>query len=124
MHVVLNMWGEDHTLKFVKKKYPNGNLAIHVLSKDEELGTWEPWCFLTTNLPGFVHEENEAFLDPNNCSKAIIDWVFRNRYARRIGAREKRYCVFPLVQFSKKFMEDVLVSPEDLTRQDDSEAIN
>ena len=36
MSIILNMWGEDHALQFVKQKYFNGNLAIDVLSEDEE----------------------------------------------------------------------------------------
>ena len=28
MSIILNMWGEDHALQFVKQNYFNGNLAI------------------------------------------------------------------------------------------------
>ena len=109
MSVILNMWGEDHTLQFVKQNYFNGNLAIEVLS--EESGCWEPWCSLTVNLPGFIHDENEAFLDTNNCSKEIIDWIFKNKYVKKIGERKSGYCTYPLVEFSKEFMEMVFTSP-------------
>lgn len=107
MSVILNMWGEDHKLKFVKREYFNGNLAIEVLSEDEEYG-WESWCMLTVNLPGFMHEENEAFLDTNNCSKEIVDWIFKNKYAKKIGQRKSGFCTYPLVEFSEHFMKQVI----------------
>ena len=122
MSVILNMWGEDHALQFVKQEYAiNGNLAIEVLSEDEEYGGWEPWCSLTVNLPGFMHEENEAFLDTNNCSREIIDWIFKNGYAKVIGERQSGFCVYPLVEFSKEFMELILVTMEDLAECDEDE---
>lgn len=114
MSVILNMWGEDHALQFVKREYLNGNLAIEVLSEDEEYDGWEPWCMLTTNLSGFVHEGNEAFLDTNNCSKEIIDWIFENKYADVIGYVPSGYCTYPLVRFSDAFMEMILITEEDL----------
>lgn len=112
MKIILNMWGEDHKLKFVKREYFNGNLAVEVLSEDEEYG-WESWAMLTVNLPGFMLEENEAFLDTNNCSKEIIDWIFKNKYAEKIGERQSGFCVYPLVEFSKEFMENVLIVEEE-----------
>ena len=60
MSVILNMWGEDHALQFVKQNYFNGNLAIEVMSEDEEYSGWEPWCSLTVNLPGFMLDENDT----------------------------------------------------------------
>ena len=122
MSVILNMWGEDHALQFVKQEYlNNGNLAIEVLSEDEEYGGWEPWCSLTVNLPGMCLDSNEAFLDTNNCSKEIIDWIFKNKYAKKIGERQSGFCVYPLVEFSKAFMELILITMEDLAECDEEE---
>ena len=115
------MWGEDHALQFVKQNYFNGNLAIEVMSEDEEYGGWEPWCSLTVNLPGFMLDENEAFLDTNNCSKEIIDWIFKNKYAKKIGQRQSGFCTYPLVEFSKAFMEMIVVTEEDLEESEDEE---
>lgn len=122
MSVILNMWGEDYALNFVKQQYYNGNLAIEVLScneEDEENEYWEPWCSLTVNLPGFMHDENEAFLDTNNCSKEIIDWLFENKYVEVIGQRQSGFCTYPLVEFSKAFMELILVNEKDLYDEED-----
>ena len=122
MSIILNMWGEDHTLQFVKANYQNnGNLAIQVLSHNEEYDFLEPWCSLTVNLPGFMLDENEAFLDTNNCSKEIIDWIFKNKYAKKIGQRQSGFCTYPLVEFSKAFMEMVVVTEEDLEESEDSD---
>ena len=119
MSVILNMWGEDHVLQFVKQNYFNGNLAIEVMSEDEEYGGWEPWCSLTVNLPGFMLDENEAFLDTNNCSKEIIDWIFKNKYAKKIGQRQSGFCTYPLVEFSKSFMEMIVIKEEDLEEEEE-----
>lgn len=118
MSVILNMWGEDHALQFVKQQYYNGNLAIEALSEDEEYGGYEPWCSLTVNLPGFMHDGNKAFLDTNNCSKEIIDWLFKNKYVKKIAERQSGFCTYPLVEFSKTFMEMILVNEEDLYERD------
>lgn len=116
MSVILNMWEEDYTLQFIKNEYLNGNLAIEVLSEDKEYGdgVYEPWCPLTVNLPGFILDKNEAFLDTNNCSKEIIDWLFENKYANKIAERKSGFCTYPLVEFSQAFMETILIDPEDL----------
>ena len=119
MSIILNMWGEDHALQFVKQNYFNGNLAIEVMSEDKEYGGWEPWCSLTVNLPGFMLDENEAFLDTNNCSKEIIDWIFKNKYAKKIGQRQSGFCIYPLVEFSKAFMEMIVVTEEDLEESEE-----
>lgn len=108
MEIKLNIWDKEQTLTFEKCEYYNGNLAIQVLSEDKEYGGWEPWCSLTVNLPGFMLDNNQAFLDTNNCSKEIIDWVFNNRYAKKIATRQSGFCTYPLVEFSKKFMKEVL----------------
>lgn len=119
MSIILNMWNEDHALQFVKQQYVNGNLAIEVLSEDEEYGGWEPWCSLTVNLPGFMFDKNEAFLDTNNCSKEIIDWIFKNNYVKKIGERQSGFCTYPLVEFSEAFMENILITEDDLMEDDE-----
>lgn len=114
MSVIINMWNEDHVLQFVKQEYLNGNLAIEVMSEDEEYGGWEPWCSLTVNLPGFMHDKNTAFLDTNNCSEEILDWLFKNKYVVKVEERQSGFCRYPLVQFSNAFMETILIEMEDL----------
>lgn len=114
MSIILNMWGEDHALQFIKRNYFNGNLAVQVMSEDEEYSGWEPWCSLTVNLPGVMLNKNEAFLDTNNCSKEIIDWIFKNKYAKKIGQRQSGFCTYPLVEFSNVFMENIAITEEDL----------
>ena len=59
-------------------------------------------------------DENAAFINTNNCSKDIIDWIFKNKYVKKIGERQSGFCIYPLVEFNKAFMETILIKPEDL----------
>ena len=63
--------------------------------------------------------EDEAFLDTNNCSKEIVDWIFKNEYVKKIGQRQSGFCTYPLVEFSKAFMEMIIVTEEDLEESEE-----
>ena len=110
MNATINMNGKKHTLLFLKARYQNNdNLAIQVLSKIKEQDRWEPWCNLTVNLPSHTLEKNKAFLDTNNCSEEIINWLLENGHANVIGKAKSGYCIYPLVEFSETFINDYLV---------------
>lgn len=115
MSVTVKMWDKKYVLQFVKREYLTGNLAIEVVTKNKNV--WKTWCFLTVNLPGFMLNENEAFLDTNNCSKEIIDWILKNHYAKIIGVKKSGFCTYPLVELSETFMEMILISEEDLVEK-------
>lgn len=102
------MRGEDHVLKFVKQNYYSGNSKIQVLSEDKKYGGWKMWCTLTTNIPFLRLDKNMAYLDIQYCPREIIDWIFRNNYAKKINQREEGIYLFPLVEFSEEFMNTVL----------------
>ena len=113
MEIIINMWGKDRSLKFVRRTYLcNGNLSIEVMNYDEEYEFWEPWCSLTVNLD-LILESNRAFLDTNNCSREIIEWLFKNRYVTKIGERRSGFCVYPLVEFSEEFMETIVAEEDE-----------
>lgn len=104
--ITLRIYGENHKLRFVKSEYMNNkNLAIVVQSEDEDYpDCWEEWCSLTVNLVELPFH-NKAYLDTNNCSKEIINWLFENKYAIDMNApRISGYCSYPLVEFSSEFM--------------------
>lgn len=111
--IKLTLWDTLYEIKFLKETYSaNGNLAVSVLSRENEEELWEPWCYLTKNLSESL-EDNVAYLDTNNCSKEIIDWLFDNDFAKIIGRGANGYCTYPLVEFSKNFMENILCIPEE-----------
>lgn len=121
MSIIINIWEKDHAFEFVKAKYQNnGNLAIQVMSEDEEYGGWEPWCSLTVNLDKKL-PENQAYLDTNNCSREIIIWLYHNHYVSDVGVGFSGFCSYPLVEFSKAFMEMIAITEEDLYDEDDEQ---
>lgn len=110
MNVTINIDGKDYAILFLKRKYQkNDNLAIQVYSKIEEQDRWEPWCNLTVNLHGQTLDRNKAFLDTNNCSEEIIDWLLENGHANIIGKAQSGYCNYSLAEFSESFINDYLV---------------
>lgn len=97
---------EEHKARFWKSEYANnGNLYIGVVTWEEEDEYWESWGDLTVNLPGMKCEENEAFLDTNNCASEIIDILEKKGYIKYTGiVRQSGFCVYPLVEFSEEFL--------------------
>ena len=53
--------------------------------------------------------------------KEIIDWIFKNKYAKKIGQRQSGFCTYPLVEFSKAFMEMIVINEEDLEESEENE---
>ena len=110
MNATIKMGGKKHALLFLKARYQkNDNLAIQVFSKIEEQDSWEPWCNLTVNLPEHTIDGNKAFLDTNNCSEEIIEWLLENGHANIIGKAQSGYCIYPLAEFSVSFVNNYLV---------------
>lgn len=100
MKAKLNMWGENHEITFSKTTYRNnGNLAIQAIDEDNA-----PWCMVTTNL-GVELPPNQAYLDNNNCSPEIIQWLIENKYAKEMGIGFSGFCTYTLVEFSDEFMK-------------------
>lgn len=108
-NIVIKISGKEQTLRFIKTFYfIGGTLAIMIDSK--EGSGWGAWCGLTINLGVDTLKENQAFLDTNNCSKEIIEWLFSNGHAKKIGEKQGVYYTYPLVEFSKEFMELLMES--------------
>ena len=106
VEITFGFLGEKHKAMFEKTLYVNGNnLYVGVVTWDEEGEYWEPWCDLTVNLPGYVLEKNEAFLDTNNCAPEIIQCLFDKGYIIDTGmTRRSGFCEYPLVRFTEEFL--------------------
>lgn len=104
MRVMLNMWGKDHEITFQNGRYTNGNFAVQALAAED--GGWVPWCMVTVNL-GDKLPENQAYLDTNGCSKEIIEWLYENGYVTDLGISRSGFCNYPLVKFSKEFIDSL-----------------
>ena len=76
---------------------------------DDEYEFWEPWCDLTVNLPGMCPDENEAFIDANNCAPEIIRELEKAGLIKNTGiTRQSGFCIYPLYEFTKEFFEGMV----------------
>lgn len=103
---ITTRWNEELEFIFQVNRYANGNnLAIEVLSWNEECKFWEPYSTLTINLPGMHNEPREAFIDTNNGDPNIIKALEKLGYIKNTGiVRNSGYCIYPLYEFSKEFL--------------------
>lgn len=111
MSIKLNKYEKDWQIAFAVSSYRyGGGLAIEMYSVGEDYP--EMFSILTINLEDFPTEENRAFVDTNNLSYEIIDWIIDNNLGEltgRIGL--SGYCSYPEVRFNldeinKHLMED------------------
>lgn len=111
---LIDVYDKERVMVFVKEKYSNNdNLAIVVMSKDEEEDYYEQWCMLTVNLNTKL-PNNQAYLDTNNCSREIIDFFYRNNFVTKIGVGFSGFCTYPLVEFSEEFMSKGLTNSKEI----------
>lgn len=120
MSVIINMLGDDYAIQFVKASYwTTNNLAIRVLCEDEEYGGWTDFACLTVNIPDIKIYGNYAFIDTNNCTKEIIDWLLKQKYMEIIGETKSGFCTYPLVRFSDDFIDYIAITEDDLNDEDE-----
>ena len=81
----------------------NGATAITALC--EEDGFVECYADLTVNLGGPARA-NAGFLDANN-SRELCEFVVAKGWARRVGEGRSGFCAYPLVEFSREFIDEV-----------------
>lgn len=91
MEITLQVKGKEHTFAFLEEMYRNKSLAIRVFHKTKEEDYWSPWCNLTVCIPDIAISGYKAFLDTNNCSREIIDWILENDYANVLGEVRSGY---------------------------------
>ena len=110
IEIEFSFLGTTHTARFWRSEYANnGSLYVGVITYDEEYEEWEPWSDLTVNLPGMCPDENEAFLDTNNCAPDIIRTLEKAKLIKNTGiTRQSGFCIYPLYEFTKEFFEGMV----------------
>lgn len=105
IEITFKFFDKEYRARFWKSEYlNNGSLYIGVVHWDEECNSWMPWGDLTVNL-GTSLDENEAFLDVNNCAPEIIKNLMDKGYIKDTGiAKPSGWCTYPLVEFSEEFL--------------------
>lgn len=102
-----NAWGTDHPITFRISRYTNNNnLYIGMITWEED---WpEPWSDLTVNLDAKC-AENCAYIDTNNNTDRIVEWLITNKLATLTGEmRSSGFCIYPEMKFNMgKLMEYV-----------------
>lgn len=87
----------DYTVTLEKREYYNGNLAIRMITEDEEV-----FATMTVNLgeEDDVLPKDQAYLDVNNLPE-IEDFVVKNKLAEPMEiVRQSGYVVYPLYKFN------------------------
>ena len=115
VEINFNFYNEEYRARFCKSEYANnGSLYVGVVTWNEEDEYWEDWGDLTVNLPGMCPEDNEAFLDTNNCAPEIIKELEKKGYIKDTGiTRNSGFCTYPLYEFAKEFLESMESNGED-----------
>ena len=93
-------WMQDYEVKIEKSTYfTNGNLAVYLLSYDEEYKCWEPYGSLTVNFEEKL-PYGYAYVDTNNMPNAeafIMEYnlgVFQGKW------KTSGFCMYPLYKFN------------------------
>lgn len=94
-----NAWGKDHPVTFRLDNYSeNGNLYVGMITWEE--GWPEPWSDLTVNL-SVKCAKDCAFIDTNNNSDRIVEWLITNKLATLTGRiQQSGFCVYPEMKFN------------------------
>ena len=102
--LTLNAWGKNHPITFRLSRYAdNNNLYVGMITWEE--GWPEPWSDLTVNL-GVKCAENCAYIDTNNNSDRIVEWLITYKIAILTGGmRSSGFCVYPEMKFN---MEELM----------------
>lgn len=115
IEITFKTWGAKHKARFWKSEYANnGNTYIGIVTWDEEDECWEAWGDLTVNLPYTCLEENQAFLDTNNCTPEIIEILIDKGYIKNTGVtKQSGWCVYPLVELTEEFLNGMFEDEEE-----------
>lgn len=91
--IVKDYFGNDINVAAYVAKYHNGNLAIRLVTYDDE-----PWALLTVNL-GDKLPEDHAYVDINNCpwAREFIEKYELGEWTGGMG--HSGFCVYPLYRF-------------------------
>ena len=106
-----NRFGTRYTVSFEKKTYIYRGTAIEVWCKEPGSCYWEPYAMLTKNL-GDLPPTNLAYLDGNNVPD-LVEFVLGNGWCKKVGECSSGYCVYPLVEFTEEFLNEICISEEE-----------
>ena len=109
MYSKVNIYEKEFEItRIVIEKYANnGNLALQIMCIDDETGWEDYFAKLTVNLTEYTLNENEAFVDTNNCpwAEKFIEenniGKFQNIYA------PSGYCHYPQYKFDIERIEEL-----------------
>ena len=84
----------------------NKRLAIDLLCKEN--GYWEPYAFLTVNLPEVPLQANEAFIKDFDENAGLLDFVLKNKLGKVLPGQEGRsgFCTYPKIAFDMEKLRE------------------
>lgn len=75
-------------------KYSNDRISLSAI----EAATGEPYATLTVNLPQYNIDNNQTFIDINNCPTAIKDLMDADVISPPLGYAQSGFVQYPIVQ--------------------------
>ena len=96
MSIKLKSWGTEHNIRFLLSSYEYGGGLAIIMECDDG-----PYGVLTVNLEDYPTSGNRAFVDTNNLSDAILDWIEQNNLGQPTGRQGfSGYCIYPEYEFN------------------------
>ncbi len=100
-----NFLGEHELTVTVCSYAQNGRLAVNLLCKEE--GYWEPFAFLTVNLPKEPLKANEAFIKDFDENAGLLDFVLKNQLGTLCPERGRSgFCTYPKIAFDMEKLRE------------------
>lgn len=97
--MTITAYGKTYEVRLIKNKYYNGNLAISVDYYDIDFHAWMPFATLTVNLDFEYLENDEAYIDTNNCEWAE-EFIRENELGTLTDdVARSGFCVYPKYKF-------------------------
>lgn len=82
------------------------NIAVQLYEKNE-CGL-EPYGVITVNLGEFVSVKNATYIDTNNNSSSIVDWLVKNDFGQKTEfTKRSGYCEYPLFIFDEEMLKKI-----------------
>ena len=94
----ISNWGMEYEVTINKTNYTNGNLAIQLMSYDEEYDFWEPYGNLTVNFDEKL-PDGYAYVDTNNMPSAERFIKENNLGVHQGKYKYSGFCAYPLYKF-------------------------
>lgn len=101
-----NAFGEYELTVTVCSYAVNKRLAIDLLCKED--GYWEPYAFLTVNLPEVPLQANEAFIKDFDENAGLLEFVLKNKLGKILPGQEgcSGFCTYPRIAFDMEKLRE------------------